>query len=78
MSFSFLSVLSFVFVPQRGDYPPTTTPSVLRSNSRFSDTGPPPPGLSEVKLEWQKDNLGRNEFMTEMLSVQIHELAYEI
>lgn len=35
-------------------------------------------GLTEVKLGWQKDNFGRNEFMTEMLWVQIREQAYEI
>lgn len=33
--------------------------------------------LTEVKLCWQRDNLRRNEFITEKHRVQICELAYE-
>lgn len=42
---------------------------------RFSN---PDPGLTGVKLDRPKDNFGRNEFMSEMFSVQIGEVAREI
>lgn len=52
-----LLVLLCLFDPERGNS--LCYHSMLRS---VSDTG-------EVKLEWQKDNFGRSEFMAEMLSV---------
>lgn len=74
-SFCILLVLSCLFDPRGGNSlcPPLT----LRSNSRLTDTDPRT-SVTEVKLEWQKDNFWRNEFMTEMLSVQVREQAYEI
>lgn len=51
----FLLVLSCLFDPQRGNSlcPP------LRWG-QIADSVIQTPGLTEVKLEWQKDNLGRN------------------